>query len=160
MGNALLAGKSEERKQLGRSRWRWDHKIELDRDEFMRLRICDTMTYIYTLLIIQRLPTAADGNCVSERLWPGPRRRQWSILVARKMVFGFHKRQWTDWLVEQSSASHAVLCSSLAPHCVSGLSPRCCFTVCVCGPRQQVALLAHSVQCGGYRKHWHYLSYI
>jgi len=70
-------------------------------------------------------------------------------------------KEVVDRLVEQSSASHAMVCSSLATCCVSGVSPCCCVTV--CGPRQQVALLAHTMRCGavgGYRKHRHYLNYI
>ena len=44
MRNTLLAGNSEERRPFGRSRRRWHHSVKLDRDEFMRLRICETMT--------------------------------------------------------------------------------------------------------------------
>jgi len=44
MRNTFLAGNSEEKRPIGRSRRRWDHSIKLDVDEFMRLRIYETMT--------------------------------------------------------------------------------------------------------------------
>jgi hypothetical protein len=130
----------------------------------MRLRICETMTLMRCVetgirCLSQRLPIAIDGKCVvaaghRERepegggggLWPGPRRTQWSVLVATKMVFGFQKRQWTDKL---SNRQLLMQCSappwSLA---VCGVSP--CSSVTVCSPRQQVValLLAHSLRCG------------
>jgi hypothetical protein len=69
MRNTLLAGNSEERRPFGRSRRRWDHSVKLDRDEFMRLMICETITLMCCVEIgirclSQWLPIAIDGNCV------------------------------------------------------------------------------------------------